>query len=1187
MKKLKLIMIVLLGITCIFTGDLTVKGEEEKSTDWNYETIDELTIDEIDIDQGRKELDPNEGLGRMSRAGETPVYINNETELITLLNTQAVEEGNEYILTRDMNINASDLDKAICVPAVGYGTNPYYIGSFQSSFDGGGYTIKVNVDTAEPSRSLFPRLNGQHYFNGINDTRVPITFKDLTVHYTGDVEGTGFAIDAAGVSMDNIHVLVQDDSGNYHDIVPNKDPHGLGASIIGVRAAGFVDTVGALAGTQTTVNNISVTAGTIGTPKDTLESDAGTISTVVGFARSIQGGTSVENVEINVKNIYAISNNPNNVTNVVSGFADYIMVKPGNGLDYVRNITVNVEENIESYELSRSSYGLVYDGVFGFFSHGSSIENATLNVGGDVISRIGDEGGAGLTVDEGGNVHLIGANDWSSYAGDMTTPQYKDISVNVGGDVIAQGRGGSTVVLGVIAPVIKTYSTDNISVNISGDVVSKRSGLQLASGAGTSTSSIFLNYNINNTSNNDSYYIGGDVIIENDQDTNKGAAYFYGSYVMDAVNTTTGDISYPATIKNSSVEVGGDISVTSVNGSAKFYGLYYGRSMVTENNSLKFHGDITVTSAADDETSSAEAYGFSYIDGGNVTYGSGLLANISERTVKDNFVYIGGDISVTAEYKAMVGGFFGGLTTVGKATGNIVRIDGSMSAHAEDTDSIRNPSAIPAEQVTGSSVAGGFAVEVAGEANNNAVYVKDSAKASATLGDAAAGAFAVEIESDATVNANTVLGRAGKYDATDTLSYYETFANTVDPTATIEDNFYTSMLGGQRVTNELTYDSVNEEFTAVVGVQPLTVVSDTKDYTGSAIYLVDNNNGAITFAGKDAASTGLSTNDLTTASSVPAVASIVSVNGKDAVIDLPGIGYPYANNTISGNLFIDTNSNGIYDGSDTYVANETIVGKDNGTQRMSATTDTNGDYTMNVPLLSCFHDNEYTFSWDALDTSLYAWSSDSANDYASGTITATINYLDSVVYQGVVESAAALELKIVDDFGADDGIVVIYRTGATSESSILYPFGYKNYYDLNLELDGTTLTSSELSNVTWTVESAGGFSDSFTYATIADGSNKVTAKKSGVVKLTATYNTSTASIYVVVPGDVTRDGIINTVDAMRIQKYASSKTPNMNDLGINDEFTEFLADMNGDGRINTADKTVIQKMISKAVKPSN
>ena len=82
------------------------------------------------------------------------------------------------------------------------------------------------------------------------------------------------------------------------------------------------------------------------------------------------------------------------------------------------------------------------------------------------------------------------------------------------------------------------------------------------------------------------------------------------------------------------------------------------------------------------------------------------------------------------------------------------------------------------------------------------------------------------------------------------------------------------------------------------------------------------------------------------------------------------------------------------------------------------------------------------------------------------------------------------------------------------------------------------------------------------------------------MKLTATYKDSKAEMHVVIPVDVSRDGI-------RIQKYASNRTPKPSDLGTLDKFTLLLADMNGDGKVNTADKVVIQKMVFKTIKPSN
>ncbi|MDQ0362738.1 hypothetical protein [Breznakia pachnodae] len=179
------------------------------------------------------------------------------------------------------------------------------------------------------------------------------------------------------------------------------------------------------------------------------------------------------------------------------------------------------------------------------------------------------------------------------------------------------------------------------------------------------------------------------------------------------------------------------------------------------------------------------------------------------------------------------------------------------------------------------------------------------------------------------------------------------------------------------------------------------------------------------------------------------------------------------------------------------------------------------------------------------------------------------------------------EISIIDNYHDDDGIVVIHRTGETGENTGMYPSGYPSEYELELTIDGNNITDEQLSKVTWEVEVAGEFPELIEYAVIEDGTNTVVAKKSGVVKLTATYNGNTASIYVVIPGDVTRDGRVNTADAMNIQRYSADRNHDITYLGKVDEFTLLLADLDGANGVNTADKVIIQKMVSKTISPSN
>ena len=237
--------------------------------------------------------------------------------------------------------------------------------------------------------------------------------------------------------------------------------------------------------------------------------------------------------------------------------------------------------------------------------------------------------------------------------------------------------------------------------------------------------------------------------------------------------------------------------------------------------------------------------------------------------------------------------------------------------------------------------------------------------------------------------------------------------------------------------------------------------------------------------------------------------------------------------------------------------------------------------------------NPTTYTYGSGITSLKAPTKEGYNFngwYKDASLTTPMTSI-STTQTGTVNVYAKWTLKkltIKDDFKAnDDNILVVYRSGDKKETSLLFPTGYSYEYDIKLEIDGTPISANELKDVTWKVKAAGECSDKLEYVTIKNGTNKLIAKRTGIVTLSATYKGSTATIDVVVVGDVTRDGILNTADALRIQNYASSKTPNKDLLGVNDKYTELMADMSGDAIINTADKVVIQKMVAKTIKPSN
>ena len=172
------------------------------------------------------------------------------------------------------------------------------------------------------------------------------------------------------------------------------------------------------------------------------------------------------------------------------------------------------------------------------------------------------------------------------------------------------------------------------------------------------------------------------------------------------------------------------------------------------------------------------------------------------------------------------------------------------------------------------------------------------------------------------------------------------------------------------------------------------------------------------------------------------------------------------------------------------------------------------------------------------------------------------------------------EIKIVDDFGVNDGIIVIYRTGDTGE-----PKNYAYTHNLKIESGGVELTSDQLKDVTWSVEVDDWFVSTHTYVTIKNGTNVVEAKKSGIVKLSASYKGKTSSIDIVIPGDISGDGAINSMDATRVQRYNSRGT--FGTVGFDSKYNIFIGDMNGDGATNSMDATLLQRMNFGTIKPSN
>ena len=154
---------------------------------------------------------------------------------------------------------------------------------------------------------------------------------------------------------------------------------------------------------------------------------------------------------------------------------------------------------------------------------------------------------------------------------------------------------------------------------------------------------------------------------------------------------------------------------------------------------------------------------------------------------------------------------------------------------------------------------------------------------------------------------------------------------------------------------------------------------------------------------------------------------------------------------------------------------------------------------------------------------------------------------------------AAGALEIVDNQGqTTDGIITVYPyiDGATQA--------------LQLEKDGTPLTAAQIADVTWEVEGIAGFAGKGTIGTIANGTNEFKAVKSGIVRVTATYQGATASIDIVAPGDANRDGSLDNSDASGIFSAGLSGMSIL-PAHLNDKYTLYLLDINRDGDIDSAD----------------
>lgn len=203
----------------------------------------------------------------------------------------------------------------------------------------------------------------------------------------------------------------------------------------------------------------------------------------------------------------------------------------------------------------------------------------------------------------------------------------------------------------------------------------------------------------------------------------------------------------------------------------------------------------------------------------------------------------------------------------------------------------------------------------------------------------------------------------------------------------------------------------------------------------------------------------------------------------------------------------------------------------------------------------------------------------------TGAITVT---KDQTVYAVWAEQAEEQHIKI-----SETGKAATKDGHAIFSIGNVYKNGFKDleytvYSDQNFQTKST-----KNANVTWKVEAVAGFekhsevntaaSTMFEKtATVYEGNkvnvNKIKALKSGVYKVTASINGGQSSdyVYVVVPGDVDRNGFVDFNDSNQVGNY--SVTEDNSAFKIVDEFTLILAELDYNGFIDANDANIIGQM---------
>ena len=202
---------------------------------------------------------------------------------------------------------------------------------------------------------------------------------------------------------------------------------------------------------------------------------------------------------------------------------------------------------------------------------------------------------------------------------------------------------------------------------------------------------------------------------------------------------------------------------------------------------------------------------------------------------------------------------------------------------------------------------------------------------------------------------------------------------------------------------------------------------------------------------------------------------------------------------------------------------------------------------------------------------------------------------DQTVYAVWAEQSEEQHIKI-----SETGKVAAKDGHAIFSIGNVYKNGFKDleytvYSDQNFQTKST-----KNADITWKVEAIAGFekhkkvnavaSTMFEKtATVYEGNkvnaNKIKALKSGVYKVTASINGGQSSdyVYVVVPGDVDRNGLVNINDANQIANYSITRDKEESFNYPIDEFSLILAELDRNSIVNINDANTVVKMYIKEI----